>query len=112
MKVNPILYGILATGLFLGIVFGFQAAGVWSISGKVDGAGKAVQPVAGDAESIKGWMTLDQVSETYGVPLPELLAAFSLPADTPGSTALKEMESDTFSVTGLRDWLAQRGATP
>ena len=33
-------------------------------------------------------------------PLPELLAAFELPADTAPATALKDLESDLFSVDG------------
>lgn len=108
MKINPTLYGIVVVVVFLGIIFGFQAAGVWSISGKIDSEGKALEPAAGDATSIKGWMTFDQVSTTFSVPLPELLAAFDLPADTPGNTALKDFESDTFSVTTLRTWLENR----
>jgi hypothetical protein len=39
----------------------------------------------------------------------EILAAFDLPADAPPSTALKDLESDPFSVTVLRDWLEARG---
>jgi hypothetical protein len=42
------------------------------------------------------------------VPLPEILAAFDLPADTPPATALKDLESDQFSVPALREWLGAR----
>jgi hypothetical protein len=48
MKINPFVYGILVVGVFLGVVYGFQAAGIWSISGKIDGEGKAIQPSAAD----------------------------------------------------------------
>ena len=108
MKINPFVYGSVVLMVFLGVIFGFQRAGVWSTSGKVDVSGKSIQPSAADVNSIKGWMTLEQVSTTFGVPVPEILSAFNLPADTPVSTALKDMESDTFDITGLRTWLQNR----
>jgi hypothetical protein len=105
MKINPLVYGVLVVGVFLGVIFGFQQAGVWSTSGKVDEAGKTIQPSAADVNSIKGWMTLEQVSSTFGVPVAEILAAFNLPPNTPGSTALKDLESDSFDIVSLRAWL-------
>ena len=108
MKVNPIVFGVTVVVVFLAVILGFQGAGVWSISGKVDSAGKAIQPVSGDAASVKGWMTLEQVSTTFDVPVEEIISQFGMPAGTPASTALKDLESDTFSVTALRDWLATR----
>jgi hypothetical protein len=108
MTIKPFVFGILVLVIFEGLILGFQRAGYWSVSGKVASDGKAVQPSAGDVDSIKGWMTLEQVSTAFGVPLNELLAAFNLPADTPASTAVKDLESDTFSVEGLREWLQSR----
>jgi hypothetical protein len=108
MKINPLMYGVLVLVLFFGTILGFQAAGIWSISGKVSASGEQVQPSADDVNSIKGWMTLDQICGIYDVPLAELLNQFNLPADTPGSTPIKDLESDTFSVTALRDWLLSR----
>jgi hypothetical protein len=112
MKINPYVYGVIVLGVFMGVILGAQQLGWWTTSGKVDGAGQSAQPSAGDAESIKGWMTLDQVSTTFGVPVPEILSAFDLPADTPASTALKDLESDTFDIPALRTWLAERSANP
>jgi len=54
-------------------------------------------------------MAIGDVADAWAVPLPELLAAFELPADTAPATALKDLESDLFSVTALRDWLQARG---
>jgi len=108
MKINPFVYGILVVGVFLGVIWGFQQAGVWSTSGKVDGGGKAIQPSAADVKTIKGWMTLEQVSTTFGIPVSEILTAFNLPPNTPASTALKDLESDTFDIVSLRDWLQSR----
>lgn len=67
------------------------------------GGGRAVVP--GDA---RGWMTLAQVSEANLVPLPEILEAFGLPADTDPATALRDLESESFSVAAFRAWLAER----
>lgn len=105
MKINPYVYGAIVLAVFLGVIAGFQGAGVWSVSGKVDSSGEEIQPSAADVNSIKGWMTLEQVSTTFGVPLTEILSAFNLPAETSGSTALKDLESDTFDIPVLRTWL-------
>jgi hypothetical protein len=108
MKINRFVYGILVLTLFFGIVFGFQSAGIWSTSGKVTTDGEAVQPLVEDVDTIKGWMTLEQISATYDVPMAELLSAFDLPADTPPATAIKDLETELFSVTNLRTWLQSR----
>lgn len=70
--------------------------------------GQAIQPSAADVNTIKGWMTLEQVATTFKVPLAELLAQFDLPAETPATTAIKDLETDSFSVTNLRTWLQSR----
>jgi hypothetical protein len=111
MRISPILYGTFVLLIFLGIIGWFKAAGVWSVSGKITSGGEAVQPQAGDVDSIKGWMTLEQIITIYDVPLADLLAHFNLPADTPASSAIKDLESEEFSVTNLRDWL-QDGSEP
>ncbi|MHB8135730.1 MAG: hypothetical protein ACYDH1_16090 [Anaerolineaceae bacterium] len=105
MRIHPIVYGLLVLIVFFGIILGFQSAGIWSISGKVDASGKAIQPSAADVETIKGWMTLEQISTTYNVPLPELLNQFGLPPDTLSSTAIKDLENDLFSPEALKTWL-------
>lgn len=110
MRINPFVYGFFVLAVFLGIVQGFQAAGVWSTSGKIDSAGKRVQPSAADVNTIKGWMTLEQVTSAFGVSQEELAAQFGLPADTPASTPLKDLESETFSVSDLRLWLQVRSS--
>ncbi len=108
MKINPFVYGVLVLAVFLGIIFSAQGLGFWSTSGKMDASGQTIQPSAADLNTIKGWMTLEQVSTTFNVPVSEILSAFDLPADTPTSTALKDLESDTFDVTALRTWLSER----
>lgn len=108
MKIKPIVYGIIVITAFFGIILGFQAAGVWSTSGKVDPSGKAIQPSVSDPTSIKGWMTLEQIVATYKVPLAEILTQFNLPATTPITTAVKDLESDTFDTSALIAWLQSR----
>lgn len=111
MKINPIVYGAVVLVVFMGVILGFQQAGIWSVSGKVTASGERVQPAAVDVNTIKGWMTLEQVSTAFGIPVGEILSAFDLPADTPPSTALKDLESDTFDIPILRTWLAEQGQT-
>jgi hypothetical protein len=108
MRIKPYLFGILVLVIFLGTILAFQAAGIWSVSGKTTGSGDAVQPLADDVNTVKGWMTLEQISTVYNVPLADLLAQFNLPADTPASTAIKDLENDLFSVANLRAWLQSR----
>jgi hypothetical protein len=108
MKINPFVYGAIVLIVFLGIIFGFQQAGIWSTSGKVTASGQSVQPSAADVNSIKGWMTLEQVSSTFNVPLADILITFNLPADTPAGTALKDVENDSFDIPALRTWLQER----
>jgi hypothetical protein len=108
MRINPILFGILVLIVFSGTILGFQAAGIWSTSGKLTLSGESVQPIASDVDSIKGWMTLEQISTAFNVPVAEILSQFGLPADTPPSAAMKDLETDLFSVTNLRTWLEQK----
>jgi hypothetical protein len=110
MKVNPIVFGVIVLALFFGLLGGAKAAGVWSVSGKLNAAGEKLQPTGANADEIKGWMALGDVSKAYGVPVAEILAAFGLPADTPSTAQLKELESDAFSMKEFREWLAERGA--
>ena len=43
--------------------------------------------------------------------MPEILEQFELPADTAPSTAIKDLETEVFSVTNLRTWLVSRMET-
>jgi hypothetical protein len=108
MKLNPYLFGVLVLAIFLGTIWSAQAGGFWSVSGKVDAQGQRVAPTGADPEEIKGWMTLQDVVTAYNVPLADIVAEFKLPADTPASTPVKELESEEFSVSTLRAWLAGR----
>lgn len=108
MKVNPFIYGLLVLVLFFGVIGGAKAAGIWSVSGKLNASGEKVAPTGTNVDEIKGWMTLDDISAAYSVPVAEILAAFDLPADTPGGAQIKTLESATFSPNNLRMWLKSR----
>ncbi len=111
MKVNPTLFGILAVLSFFGTIYGFQSAGFWSTSGKVSASGGAILPDASDVNTIKGWMTLEQISSIYIAPFDEIRDHFKFPAGTTPSTAIKDLESDDFDLTMLREWLLTRSKT-
>lgn len=108
MKVNPYIYGVLILILFFGVIGGAKAAGVWSVSGKLNAAGEKLAPTGTNPDEIKGWMTLGDVAKAYKVPVAEILAAFNLPADTPADAQIKTLESDAFSPANLRTWLKTR----
>jgi len=112
MRINPILYGFIVLAVFFGIILGFQSAGIWTTSGKVNADGSQIQPLYDDVDTIKGWMTLDQITSTYNVTLEELLQKFGLPSDLPASTAIKDLESDTFDTTLLKEWLLTKNESP
>lgn len=108
MKVNPFIYGAVVLVLFFGVIGVAKATGNWSVSGKLSATGEKVAPTGANPDEIKGWMTLADISKAYNVPVSDILAQFNLPADTPETKQVKELESDTFSTTNLRTWLKER----
>jgi hypothetical protein len=116
MKMSKYLLPLLVIVALLGSVWIAKAAGLWSTSGRgsvlLDESG---QP---DPYGIKGWMTLADVSETYGVPLDTLFALIDVPEGTSPDTAMKELESliPGFSMdvvrTAIADYLAGEHAAP
>ncbi len=119
MRVKPIAFGILTIALFAGTVGVAMAAGAWQTTGRGasgagtgsgTGPGTEVPATIANVADIKGWMPIGDVAKGTGIDLAEILAAFELPADTPPTTPLKDLESDLFSVTNLRTWLSDRSA--
>jgi hypothetical protein len=86
---------------------GGEGGGGGGQGGGVGGGQGGGVVAAGEA---RGWMTLAQVSEANAIPVEEILAAFGLPLATDPATALRDLESEAFSVAALRAWLADRGA--
>lgn len=108
-RIPQVAYGLLVVAVFAGVVGIGAASGTFQTSGQTTADGARVAPQGETTTEIKGWMAIGDVADAWSVPLPEMLAAFDLPADTAPSAALKDLESDTFSVTAVRDWLEARG---
>ena len=104
IRVNRYLLPIIAVLTLLGSVWVAKAAGAWQTSGRgailLDEHGQA------DPEGIKGWMTLNDVSETYGVPLDALYTMIGTGSDVPPETALKDLEK---LVEGMEVWAVRAG---
>ena len=111
MRLNPFFMPALSITLLFGTVFGAQAAGVWSTSGRDTSSLDALTPA-----DVKGWMTLQQISDGIPIPLDELYALVEIPGDIPAETALKDLEGvvPDFEVTVLRERLTtwQGGGAP
>lgn len=106
MRIRPVFFGVLVLAIFLGTVGVAAASGNWATTGMTTGGGRDVTLSGISVTEIKGWMAIGDVADAWGVPLAEALAAFDLPADTAPSTPLKDLESDAFTVSALREWLA------
>lgn len=109
MRVNKFVYVAIILIAFF-IPYGLaKAGGYWSTSGKFDGTGTPIVATGRDTAEIKGWMTFDDISQGYKVSIDEIVTAFDLPKEevSPDKT-LNKMESTSFSVTKLRQWLDER----
>jgi hypothetical protein len=107
-RIPPVAYGLLVIAVFAGVIGLGMASGTFQTSGRTAAGGERVAPQGESVTEIKGWMAIGDVASAWDVPLSEILVAFDLPADTPLATALKDLESDQFSVPALRDWLGAR----
>jgi hypothetical protein len=110
IRVNLVAYAALVLVLFLGVIESAKLVGVWSTSGKLTASGEQVQITGADPAEIKGWMTINDVITAYHVPKEQFYAQFQIPADLPVTTPLKDIEPivPAFSVTSVRDWLAEQ----
>ncbi|MBI5301904.1 MAG: hypothetical protein HY868_07190 [Chloroflexi bacterium] len=109
MRVNPFFMPIILIMAMQGTVFTAQAMGQWSTSGKTSVNLEKLTPA-----DLKGWMTLQQVVDGLQISKEQVYAAGNIPADTPLTTPLKDLEKlvPGFETSVLRDALtAQRGTT-
>ncbi len=102
MRVNPYVMPMILIVALFGTVFTAQAMGAWSVSGR-----DRIDVSNMTAADLKGWMTLQQVMDGLKISQDELYALGNIPADTPTSTALKELE-EVVGVSALRDKLTAR----
>jgi hypothetical protein len=109
-RVNIFLYMMVGLILFFGSCEGARIAGWWSTSGKISVTGETITATGADPAEIRGFMTIQEVLKAYNVTWEEFYKKFNLPLDTELTSPLKTLEkkSADFSVTKLRDWLAER----
>ncbi len=100
MTVNRFLLPAFVLVALFGSYLVGKATGLWQVSGRamVESGGMNT------GDDIRGWMTLEQISEGYAIPLEELYAMLNLPADFPATTALKDLEQviEGFEVSAVR----------
>ena len=88
MRFNKYLLPAVAIAALLGTILTAQVMGYWQTSGR-----EMIDPNAELTSSdIKGWMDLEYISEGFDIPPDELRALLGLPPDTPGYTAMKDIE--------------------
>lgn len=101
MTVNKHLMPIIAVIALVATIGVTRLTGDWIVSGKQIPLG------AMTAADIKGWMTLENVSDGLQIPLPDLYKLAGIPAgaDIPPTTAMKDLEGlvEGFETTLLRD---------
>lgn len=101
MKVNQYVLPGLVIVILLGTVGVAKATGQWIVSGKqlID-----VTHLTSGAD-IKGWMTLQQVADGFGIEQEAFYRMLGIPGEVPPETALKEMETilPDFETSRVRD---------
>ena len=113
VTINPYLYAALGLLMILGTVQVAKAMGQWATTGRVTGSGERVVITGADPYELRGWMTVQEVSAAYGVPVSEFYSQFGIPPETPASRQLKELETVApgFAIENVRTWLARRQAS-
>ncbi len=113
MRVNKFWMPVLALVPILLAVTVAQLTGSFATSGR-----DVVNMANMTSEDIRGWMTWQDVSDGFGIPLPDLYTLVGIPADIPANTAMKDMEGliDGFETTTVREavaaWLAGQEPQP
>jgi len=105
------LYGLLILAILLGGIGVAKAAGVWSVSGKINSDGSKIAVTGTDVSEIKGWMILEDVIKAYNLDKDQLYKDFNLPDDFPVTTALKDAGAETneaLSPTTLQAYITKK----
>ena len=103
MKVYKYLMPILALVTLLGSIVVAQAMGSWvTVSTTTTTISGTTRP---DPAGIMGSMSLQYVSDTYGIPLDKLYAMIGLPATQDPTATLKSLKSviPTFETESVRE---------
>lgn len=129
-RLNSATRPLLAVLLFVTIIVGSMAAGVWQTRAEAGGGGGASAgvtpgggadhqsqdlPTDGSAlpEQVKGRMTVEEVCGAFQVEPAQVLSVLGAPADADPTLSVKAL-AGTYggSVDDLRAWLASRSETP
>jgi hypothetical protein len=101
MTVNKFLMPALVIVTLLGSVMVAKATGDWSVSGRemID-----LRNLASGAD-VRGWMTLEQLSQGFDIPLADLYSNMAIPVEVKPDTALKDLEGilPDFEVNSVRE---------
>ena len=93
---------VIILGVFWGIVAITMVTGIW------EAKLSAEEVTAADPADIKGWMTIEDVSQYFKIPPAELYTLFSLPKDTDLHKPLKDIAAGMGKETDdFREILAQ-----
>ncbi len=104
--VSPLVLGAATLAIFFGIVLATQAAGVWKARPdsltEITGEGVTL-----DAANIRGFMSLNDIEGTYGVPAGELIRQLGLPENTDPTRSVSDiMKALDRDVHEVRDVVA------
>lgn len=112
------LYPVLVLAVFLGIIQASTLTPYWNTSTRSVSAAPVGEPAPDgttapalvDTADLKGSWTLADAAKTFQVPADEIKAHFEIPAETPDSTAVKDLSKlqPSFETSLLRDWLKER----
>jgi len=106
-KINPLFIGIGVVILLLVIVGISQTSGIWQ---SVPGVSLISAHGTLDPSSIKGWMTLGDISEEADIPLGDIMRDLNLPLDVDPKTPIKNIKTKyniEFETSQVRDYVTE-----
>jgi hypothetical protein len=109
-RIPVLVYVGVLLAVIAALVVGSQSLGWFRTTGQMTASsGERVAPAAGASTSdIKGWMSIQDVLDAYPVTKDVMYAHFAIPADTPTTTTLSELnegEVATVDIPSLRSWI-------
>ena len=110
--ISPLALGLATIALFFGTVFATKAAGAWR---SLPGSLSDITEYGGslDPANIRGFMSLQEVADSYQVSADQLIADLGLAADTDKNTPIKDiMKSVGREVDEVREALAKQMGAP
>lgn len=108
MRVNKFVLPIAGVLLIVATIGGAMATGHWVTSGR-QLTQALIEKGELSAEDIKGWMTLEQISQWYGVPLDYLSGRLGISTEKAAQVAAKDLEDiiPDFETSDLREIVAE-----